>query len=100
VLQAILVQDARHAGAHNVLGILEIQRSRPEEARRHFEQAIESEPDLAEPYMNLGLLAQKAGHAQAAVNYYREFLKRARPDKYGDYIPKVKEALKELESAR
>jgi arylsulfatase A-like enzyme/Tfp pilus assembly protein PilF len=100
VLQAILVQDARHAGAHNVLGILEVQRSRPEEARRHFEQAIESNPDLAEPYMNLGLLAQKAGQAQIAMNYYREFLKRARPDKHGDYIPKVKEALRELESVR
>jgi choline-sulfatase len=99
-LQAILVQNPRHAGANNVLGILEIQRSRPQEARRHFEQAIESEPDLAEPYMNLGLLAQKAGQYQIAMNYYREFLKRARPDKYGEYIPKVKEALRELESGK
>jgi arylsulfatase A-like enzyme/Tfp pilus assembly protein PilF len=97
VLQAILVQNPSHAGAHNVLGIIEIQRRRPEEARKHFEQAIASNPDLAEPYMNLGLLAQNAGQPQVAANYYREFLKRASPDKHGEYIPKVKEALKELE---
>ncbi len=100
VLQAILIQNPRHAGAHNVLGILEIQRSRPQEARRHFEQAIESNPDLAQPYMNLGLLAQKAGQTRVAADYYREFLKRADPDKHRDYIPKVREALKELEAAR
>jgi choline-sulfatase len=97
VLQAILVQNPDHAGAHNVFGLLEIQRGRPEEARKHFEQAIASNPDLAEPYMNLGLLAQNAGQAQVAANYYREFLKRASPDKHAEYIPKVKEALKELE---
>jgi arylsulfatase A-like enzyme/Flp pilus assembly protein TadD len=97
VLQAILVQDPGHAGAHNVFGLLEIQRRRPEEARRHFEQAIASNPDLAEPYVNLGLLAQNAGKAQVAANYYREFLKRANPDKHREYIPKVKEALKALE---
>ncbi len=100
VLQAILVQNPRHAGAHNVLGILEIQRSRFQEARRHFEQAIESDPDLPEPYMNLGLLAQKAGQLQIAANYYRQFLKRARPDKHGEYIPRVKEALRELEAGK
>jgi len=99
VLRAVLVQDARHPGAHNVLGLLEIQRSRPEEARRHFELAIESNPALAEPYMNLGLLAQNAGQPQVAMNYYREFLKHADPDKYRDYIPKVKEALEELLTA-
>jgi arylsulfatase A-like enzyme/Flp pilus assembly protein TadD len=97
VLQAILVQNPDHAGAHNVFGLLEIQRSRPEEARKHFERAIASSPDLAEPYVNLGLLAQNAGQAQVAASYYREFLKRANPDKHGEYIPKVKEALKALE---
>ncbi len=97
VLNAILAQDPGHAGAHNVFGLLEIQRARPEEARKHFEQAIASNPDLAEPYMNLGLLAQNAGQARVAANYYREFIKRASPEKHGEYIPKVKEALKDLE---
>jgi choline-sulfatase len=99
VLQAILVQNSRHPGAHNVLGILEIQRGRTVEARMHFEQAMEFDPNLAEPYMNLGLLAQKAGQSQVAINYYREFLKRAKPDKHGDVIPKVRKALSELENA-
>ncbi len=96
VLQAILVQDPQHATAHNVLGILEVQRGRTVEGRVHLEKAIESDPELIEPYLNLGLLAQKAGDSQTAVKYFRGFLKRARPDKYRDVIPKVKDALTEL----
>lgn len=76
------------------------QRRREVEARTHFEKAVECDPDLAEPYMNLGLLAQNAGQARPAIDYYRKFLKKARPDKYGEYIPKVKAALAELEAKR
>ncbi len=95
-LQAVLIQDPRHAMAHNVLGILEIQQGRALEARRHFEQAIEINQDLPEPYMNLGLLAQKAGDAQSAISNYRSFLQRADRVKHREYIPKVKAALAEL----
>ena len=98
VLRAILVQNGRHAAAHNLFGILEIQRGRAAEARRHFEQAVEYSPELAESYMNLGLLSQNAGENKAAIAYYRQFLKRATPDKYGEVIAKVKAALAELES--
>jgi Tfp pilus assembly protein PilF len=96
VLQAILVQDERHATAHNVLGILEFQRGRGAQARAHLEKAIESDPDLTEAWLNLGLIAQKAGDTQAAIRYYRGFLKRASPDKHRDAIPKVREALADL----
>jgi len=96
VLNATLARDARHATAHNVLGILDIQQSRPEQARRHFEQAVESNPDLAEPYMNLGLLAQSGGDFKSAIAFYRSFLKRADTEKHRDYIPKVKAALADL----
>jgi len=97
-LRAALTQNERHAGAHNLFGILEIQRGREAEARSHFLKAVECDPDLAEPYMNLGLLAQDADDKKNAIRYYKEFLRKASPDKYRDVIPKVKAALAELES--
>jgi Flp pilus assembly protein TadD len=96
VLRAIQVQNDRYAAAHNLFGILEIQRGRGAEARGHFEKAVRYNPELAESYMNLGLLAQNAGDNQAAIRYYRQFLKRASPAQYGEVIPKVKAALAEL----
>ena len=60
------------------------------------ERAVKFDPEFAEPYMNLGLLAQNAGQAKTAIGYYRNFLKKAQPDKYGEIIPKVKAALAEL----
>lgn len=98
-LQAVLTQDPRHAMAHNVLGILDIQQGRGMEAQGEFEKAIEVNPDLAEPYMNLGLLAQKRGDLQAAITNYRSFLSRADGVKHREYIPKVKAALAELGAA-
>jgi arylsulfatase A-like enzyme/Flp pilus assembly protein TadD len=98
-LEATLVQNERHGMAHNVFGILEIQRARFQEARRHLELAIQYSPELPEPYMNLGLMAQNAGNMQAAVAMYREFLKRADPEKHREYIPKVRAALADLGAA-
>jgi len=97
-LRAALTQNEQHAGAHNLFGILEIQRGREAEARSHFLQAVKYDPDLAEPYMNLGLLAQNAGDPKAAIRYYKKFLEKASPDKYGEVIPKVKAALSDLEA--
>jgi arylsulfatase A-like enzyme/Tfp pilus assembly protein PilF len=97
VLRAVLTQNDRHAGAHNLFGILEIQRGRPAEARGHFEKSVEYDPELAEGYMNLGLLAQNAGQIKSALAYYRQFLKRASPAAHGDFIPKVKAAVAQLE---
>ena len=99
VLEAILAQNDRHGMAHNVFGILEIQRSRFGEARRHLEMATQYSPELAEPYMNLGLMAQNAGNKQAAIAMYREFLKRADREKHREYIPQVRAAIAELGSA-
>ena len=96
VLRAVLTQDERHAPAHNLLGIVEIQRGQQVKARAHFESAVKYDPEFAEPYMNLGLLAQNAGETKAAIGYYRNFLKKAQPDKYGEIIPKVKAALADL----
>jgi arylsulfatase A-like enzyme/Flp pilus assembly protein TadD len=94
--KAILAQNARHAGAYNILGIVEIQRGQGNAARGYFEKAVQFDPTLTEPYLNLGLLAQNAGQSQVAVDYYKKFLARARPKDHGEYIPKVKAAIVEL----
>ena len=96
VLRALLAQNPRYAAAHNLYGILDLQRGRPLDARRHLEKAVEIEPELAEPYMNLGLLAQNAGETRTAIAYYRKFLRYAKPDRYREIIPKVRAALADL----
>jgi arylsulfatase A-like enzyme/Tfp pilus assembly protein PilF len=96
VLRAILVRSPRDGTAHNLYGNLEIQRGREIEARHHFEQAIECDPVLAEPYLNLGLIAQNSGDATKAIACYRSFLNKADRAKYRDHIPKVKAALASL----
>jgi choline-sulfatase len=99
-LKAVLAQDARNAMAHNLYGILEIQRSQPSQAREQFELAIASDASLAEPYMNLGLIAQNAGDTQAAINYFKGFLRRADKVKHREVIPKVEAALSDLSTGR
>ena len=96
LLQAALAQSPRDGTAHNLYGSLEIGRGRQAEAVRHFELAIECAPSLAEPYLNLGLIAQNSGDARKAIAYYRNFLNKADPDKYREFIPKVRTALASL----
>ncbi|MGI8786055.1 MAG: sulfatase-like hydrolase/transferase [Acidobacteriota bacterium] len=98
VLSAIVAQNGKHAGAHNLLGILEIQRGRGELAQQHFQKAVQYDPNLAEPYMNLGLLAQRAGRTNEAIENYKLFLAKAavNSENYREVIPKVKAALAEL----
>jgi len=96
-LKAILAQNDRYGEAYNVYGLLSIQRGDGNTARTYLEKAIECDPDLTEPYLNLGLLAEKAGQPQIAISYYKKFLERARPKDHGEYIPKVKAAIAELE---
>ncbi|HYK89114.1 MAG TPA: sulfatase-like hydrolase/transferase, partial [Acidobacteriota bacterium] len=96
VLRAALAQSPNDATAHNVYGNLEVQRGRLAEAQKQFELATELDPNLAEPYVNLGLIAQNTGNTKGAISYYEEFLKKADKDKFREYIPKVKAALTAL----
>jgi tetratricopeptide (TPR) repeat protein len=96
-VKAVLAQDEHYGEAYNILGLLEIQKGDGDAARGYFEKAIEYRPELIEPYLNLGLLAQKAGQPQIAISYYKKFLERARPKDHGQYIPKVKAAIADLE---
>jgi len=95
-LAAVLAQNANHAAAHNLMGVLLITKGQAAAARGHFEQAVAGDPELAEPYMNLGLLAQNAGQTAEAIRYYSMFLEKAPPKQYAGVIPQVRSALAEL----
>ncbi len=97
ILRGILAQDNQHAAANNLFGVLEIQRGHPEPARPYFEKAIQSDPNLVQAYMNLGILAQNSGQNKLAVSYFKKFLEKATLADNREFIPKVKRAIVELE---
>jgi choline-sulfatase len=92
-LRGVLTQDSEYPEAHNIFGVLAVARGDGNLARVHFERAVQSNPYLAEAYLNLGLLAEKAAQPQQAAAYYEQFLQKASPDKHREVIPKVREAL-------
>jgi choline-sulfatase len=96
-VQAILAQNPDHATAHNLEGMIHIMRREPLRARRSFERAVQLNPDLVEPYMNLGILAQMAGDNPAAIRYFRAFLERAKDPQYAEVVPRVERALADLQ---
>lgn len=58
--------------AHNNLGRDLAASGRSDEARRHYEKALQIKPDLAEGYNNLGNLMQGRGNLEGAIaNYTR-----------------------------
>lgn len=94
---AMLAQNPGHGQAHNLMGILYIQERRPDLARTEFQKALEGDPHLVEPHMNLGLLAHMAGSRPEAIQHFRMFLEKADPEHYREVIPKVRAALADLE---
>ncbi len=95
--RAITVQDDHYAAAFNGLGLVAIQRGDGDTARREFERAIEVGPQEVEPLLNLGLLYQKSGHREQALHYYQLFLEKASREDYGELIPQVREAIREMQ---
>jgi len=98
-VKAILTQNERHPEGNNAAGLVAVQKGDGNRARLYFEKAIQADPQRAEPYMNLGLLAEQAGQIQVAIDHFRRFLERAQPAIHGDTILKVKAEIAELEKA-
>lgn len=48
----------------------------PDGARRAYESALQSDPDFADAYINLGRLVHDAGDARGAAKFYGEALRR------------------------
>ncbi|HWC05215.1 MAG TPA: tetratricopeptide repeat protein [Methylomirabilota bacterium] len=71
-----------HGAAWNNLGLLQHRMGRYEDARRHYEMALEADPTLAEAAYNLGSLHDDLGTPPRAALWYRRALE-IRPD-YAD----------------
>jgi tetratricopeptide (TPR) repeat protein len=77
--QALLEHAADEPGSHFLAGLAASRDDDLEQARAHYEQAIELSPEpYAEAFYNIGLLERRAGRGEAAVAAYQEAL-RARP---------------------
>jgi len=97
VLNAVAAIDPSNAAAQNGLGVLSIQKNNGDAARGYFEKAVQLDPDMVEPYLNLGLLYKMAGDRDRARASFQQFLAKAPPAQYRSVIPKVREELAGLQ---
>jgi Flp pilus assembly protein TadD len=97
VFHWVLTNDPDHAAATNGLGLVAIQKKEFDTALGYFERAVELDPDLVEPQMNLGLLYEMTGDRTKARQHFEAFLAKASPTHYGNIIPKVKQELAKLQ---
>ncbi|MES1206021.1 MAG: tetratricopeptide repeat protein [Pseudomonadota bacterium] len=65
--QAVLAKDPDSWGAHNNLGGFLLERGEPDQARAHFERAVELRPDYAKAQYNLGAILREQGQLEMAV---------------------------------
>ena len=72
--QAALVVAPRNAMAHNGLGLLAIDRGRPQDAVKEFEQATTIDPNNAAYWTNLGNARRAAQETAGAEQAYRRAL--------------------------
>jgi Tfp pilus assembly protein PilF len=93
----VITTDPASAAAYNGLGLIAIQRQDAAAARGYFEKAVQLDPDLIEAQLNLGLIYRMAGEAAKARACFEAFLAKAPPARYGEVIPKVREALQTLQ---
>jgi choline-sulfatase len=98
VFESITVQSDSYGPAFNGLGLVAIAQGDADAARLNFQKAIEADPSQVEPLLNLGLLYQKAGQKQQALHYYQMFLQKAPRGQYGSLLPKVREAIQQLQT--
>ena len=76
-----VLRDAAQPGApallFNRLGEVMALEGQPAEARRWFEEAIASNPDLSQPRFNLAVLVEESGDLVMARQYYEEAIERS-----------------------
>jgi Flp pilus assembly protein TadD len=72
-----LAMDPGVAKAHNILGVMEAQEGRPEEAIAHWRLAAELNPQDYQTLFNLGKTLDKLGRSGEADVFYRQYLEAA-----------------------
>ena len=73
-LEKILTNDPTHAGAQQLMGLLQLNRNRPEEGVAFLNRAIELNPNWLVPYLNLGSYYEKQDQVEPAVAIYQKAL--------------------------
>jgi Flp pilus assembly protein TadD/peroxiredoxin len=77
--QLALLADSASAEAYYGLGSVYLQKQKPDQARKSFEQAVQVQPNYPgtrpKAWNNLGILAARAGRTDEAVNDFKEALK-------------------------
>ncbi len=97
IASGVLVLNEADAQAHTTLGWIAMQRGRDAEARQHFAEALHSDPDFLEAYLNLGMLHKRLGETAQAREAFETFLSKASgKQEYEESVLKVR---KELASA-
>lgn len=76
------------------------QLGRYREAITHLQLAIKLDPSGAELYYNLGLVHEKLGEVDEAVDAYHKYLKVLGPDAEPEEIARIKGIIKRLEGAK
>src|SRR5262245_21047607 len=74
IYRQILGDDPRHAGAHHLLGLLELQRGNPQLALDLISRAIQLDPAQAVFHVNLGETHRTLGCLAEAEVSYRDAL--------------------------
>ena len=72
VCERVLKRRPNDAGAHDLLGVLELDAGRGDEAVRSLERAVELQPTKAAYLCNLGLAYAKAGAPERATEVLRK----------------------------
>lgn len=72
----LLALDGAHAKGRNNFGATSERLGRHEDAFAAYRRALESDPQLLEPYLNLGRLCESHGERERAAAYFEAGLKR------------------------
>ncbi len=76
------------------------QLGRYREAIAQLEAALKLDPGAAELLYNLGLVREKLGDAEEAIDAYRKYLKALGPEADPEEVAKIRSAIKRLEGAK
>ena len=79
IYRAILGVDSDHLGCLHYLGVIHISKGLPDRAIELIQRAIELKPDLAEPYIDLGIALAALGRFEEAAAH-TEIALRLKPD--------------------
>lgn len=69
---ALKTAPGSQAGAHNNEGIEHYKQGHWDVAKKHFMEAVKSDPSSAEAHYNLALALDKSGDHQAAIEHFQK----------------------------